>query len=164
MCKAMIIAKWFILNTNAEKKLCECEAYGVYEGITNSKLQRLLYYAQGISLALSGKPIFKDPILAQRQGPVVDEVYREFTSYGNAEIGEIELSEQEAQEINALDINTLNILNLTYENFAIYTAWQLRNITTADGTPWDNTIEEGGLNQEISLLGIQLYFELHVVE
>lgn len=45
--------------------------------ITNQKLQKLLYYAQGLSLAIYGKPIFNENILAWSYGPVVRSVYDE---------------------------------------------------------------------------------------
>ena len=44
--------------------------------ISNLKLQKLLYYAQGVTLALTGKPLFSDPIEAWQHGPVVPSVYR----------------------------------------------------------------------------------------
>jgi uncharacterized phage-associated protein len=38
------------------------------------KLQSLLYFAQGWHLAVHGEPLFPEPILAWRLGPVVEEV------------------------------------------------------------------------------------------
>lgn len=163
MYKALTIAQWFILKTNAERKALESEEFGAYEGITHLKLQKLLYYAQGICLALLGRPLFEEPILAWKHGPVVDEVYQEFKSYGSNPI-EIELSESDEEEINKLDANSLNILELTYDNFAIYTAWQLRNMTHEDGTPWDITVMNDGINSEISLDSIKTYFEENVID
>lgn len=39
------------------------------------QVQKLLYYAQGWSLAWTGKPLFDDPIEAWEKGPVVRSVY-----------------------------------------------------------------------------------------
>jgi len=39
------------------------------------KLQKLLYYSQGWSLAWDGEPIFPEPIQAWANGPVVYEVF-----------------------------------------------------------------------------------------
>ena len=51
--------------------------------LTPMKLQKLLYYCQGYSLALTGKPIFAEPIEAWEHGPVVDSVYQEYRQYKN---------------------------------------------------------------------------------
>jgi uncharacterized phage-associated protein len=40
------------------------------------KLQKLLYYSQGWSLAWDGQPIFSDPIEAWANGPVVPAVFQ----------------------------------------------------------------------------------------
>lgn len=50
------------------------------------KLQKLLYLAQGISLAVRGKPLFDDQIEAWQYGPVVRSVYRAAKKHGAAPI------------------------------------------------------------------------------
>jgi uncharacterized phage-associated protein len=55
------------------------------------------------------------------------------------------------------------VLNLTYDNFAIYTAWQLRQMTHEDNTPWDITQRTKGLFQEIDTKIIKEYFEKEIV-
>lgn len=50
-------------------------------GIEPEKLQALLYYVQGYSLALTGKPAFPDKIEAWECGLVVESVYREYEEY-----------------------------------------------------------------------------------
>lgn len=54
MFSAIEIAIWFLLKNNAEIRKHETtnDDYEVYEGITHLKLQNLLYYAQGINLAM----------------------------------------------------------------------------------------------------------------
>jgi len=52
------VARWF-LSRNRLRSLS-----GESDFISNLKLQKLLYYAQGIHLALYGKPLFNDPIEA----------------------------------------------------------------------------------------------------
>ena len=51
------------------------------EGLTNLKLQKLLYYAQAWSLALYDRAVFDDPIEAWVHGPVVASVFRRFKQY-----------------------------------------------------------------------------------
>ena len=50
--------------------------------ISNMKLQKLVYYAQGFYLALYGKPLFPERIEAWDQGPVIPELYRRFEKFG----------------------------------------------------------------------------------
>lgn len=52
------------------------------EPITNLKLQKLLYYAQGWHLVFFDKPLFKESIQAWVHGPVVPSVYSQFKGYG----------------------------------------------------------------------------------
>ena len=51
--------------------------------VTPLKLQKLLYYCQGYSLALTGKKLFDERIEAWRYGPVVDSVYQEYKKYND---------------------------------------------------------------------------------
>lgn len=44
-------------------------------GMTAMKLEKLVYYAQGWHLARQGTTLFKDPIQAWREGPVVPALY-----------------------------------------------------------------------------------------
>ena len=46
--------------------------------ISNLKLQKLLYYAQGFHLAIFNKPLFNEPIEAWAHGPVVGSSYRKY--------------------------------------------------------------------------------------
>ena len=50
--------------------------------LTNLRLQKLLYHAQGWHLAVFGRPLFPDQLEAWPQGPVVPDVYRMFEGDG----------------------------------------------------------------------------------
>lgn len=54
--------------------------------ISNLKLQKLLYFAQGYSLAITGDPLFEEEVEPWDFGPVVPEVYRHYKMYGANEI------------------------------------------------------------------------------
>jgi len=82
MMKAIDVANWFIAKANSEK-LDE----DVSEGISNLKLQKVLYFAQAAHLALyNKKSLFEDDICAWKLGPVVESVYHEFKSSENKPI------------------------------------------------------------------------------
>ena len=57
----------------------------VGDGISNLKLQKLLYYCQGTYLAIKGTPLFEHPIEAWEHGPVVPEVYHQYKEHGSGQ-------------------------------------------------------------------------------
>ena len=58
--------------------------------MTNLRLQKLLYFAQGWHLARFGRPLFDASIEAWPYGPVVPEVYRAYKEYGREGIASAE--------------------------------------------------------------------------
>jgi uncharacterized phage-associated protein len=53
--------------------------YDSGDNITNLKLQKLLYYAQGFHVAMrEGQPLFSESVLAWKHGPVVRQVYARY--------------------------------------------------------------------------------------
>ncbi len=162
---ALDIATWFIYKTNAEKKSNQMsnDDYEVYEGLTHLKLQKLLYYAQGICLANCGHVLFDDAIEAWEHGPVVRNVFKCFSSKGRNEIT-IDDAPSSVNVIEKIETDSeiREILNITYDNFAIYTAWQLRSMTHEIGTPWYKSYKVG-LNKVISIDLIKKYFETEVM-
>ena len=74
--KAIDVANFFIDLYNS-----------VPEGqVTNLSLNKLLYFAQGHSLAENGKPLFDEPIEAWQYGPVVPSVYHTFKKHRRSRI------------------------------------------------------------------------------
>lgn len=166
MFSALDIAIWFLLKNNAEVREHEAtnDNYEVYEGITHLKLQKLLYYAQGICLGMYDKPLFSEKIEAWQHGPVVREVYNEYCSNGRNNIN-IEMDYQKEKILRKIenDKEVSEVLNLTYDNFAIYTAWQLRQMTHEDNTPWDITQKTKGIPHEIDNNLIEEYFKREII-
>jgi uncharacterized phage-associated protein len=60
--------------------------------MTNLKLNKLLYYAQGVFLARAGRPLFADDIEAWSFGPVVPAVYQRYKICGKNPIAADEAS------------------------------------------------------------------------
>ena len=166
MLSAQEIAIWFLLKNNAEVREHEAtnDDYEVYEGITHLKLQKLLYYAQGICLAIFNRPLFEEQIEAWPHGPVVREVYNIYSPNKRNTIN-IELDGEKEEIINRLETNkdVYEVLNLAYDNFAIYTAWQLRDMTHQDNTPWDITQKTNGMFSAIDTELIKEYFKKEVI-
>lgn len=135
--KAMDVADWFIARANREKK----EEFG--EGISNLKLQKILYFTQAASLALDGKEFFEDKIYAWNYGPVVNDVYHQFK---NAQATPIALP----KDSKYLEFNdaTVTFLEDIWQLFGKYSAAKLVEITHSH-TPWKNTYD-GTPNKVIS--------------
>jgi uncharacterized phage-associated protein len=49
--------------------------------VSNLKLQKLLYYAQGWNLGIHGEPIFAEQIEAWIHGPVVPAIFRQYRTF-----------------------------------------------------------------------------------
>lgn len=141
------VARWFLSRNNL-KFIAEDTEY-----ISNLKLQKLLYYAQGMNLALYGKPLFEDAIVAWTHGPVVESVYQTYKSNGSEGIKSFQ------PPIENFTEEEEDTLQFTQTNFGQFSAWKLREMTHNE-TPWLTT----NRNQEISVTKIKSYFEEHYVE
>jgi len=56
------------------------------DSINHLRLQKLLYFTQGVSLALTGKILFKETIKALPYGPVVKSVFSQYKVFDNGTI------------------------------------------------------------------------------
>lgn len=98
--------------------------------ISNLKLQKLLYYAQGFHLALTGVPLFNEPIEAWTHGPVVPVVYREFSRFGSGALPRpLDL------DFSIYSAETRELLDEVHQVFGQFEAWKLRNMTHEE-PPW----------------------------
>ncbi len=123
------IAKWFL----AHNRIATDDEGAEY--ISNLKLQKLLYYAQGCFLAVTDTPLFNDDIVAWQHGPVVESVYHEYKKNGADGI----------QFNDDFDFSTFSteeneLLSEVYDVFGQYSAWKLRNMTHNE-TPWIETTQ-----------------------
>lgn len=98
------------------------------EGITNLKLQKILYFAQAYFVAKVGKTLFKEKIEAWEYGPVVPVIYHKYKSHGNRPI----VLEHDTSIISDIDKKNLDKV---WENFGGYSARRLVDITHAH-KPW----------------------------
>lgn len=109
--------------------------------MTHMKLQKLLYYCQGFSVALLGRPLFPEAIEAWIHGPVVPVVYQAFKRYEKAPIESSGLG-----SVDALTSKEKGLIDDVYSVYGGYSAAKLRNLTHSEA-PWldaegraDNTI------------------------
>ncbi len=123
--KARDIARYFLARSEPEAD----------DYISNLKLQKLCYYAQGCSLALNGRPLFSEKIEAWTHGPVVPDLYREFKNAGASAlpaVTDLDLTHYEDEDRAVLDE--------VYDYYGQFSASRLRNMSH-DDVPWKEAFD-----------------------
>jgi uncharacterized phage-associated protein len=120
--------------------------------LTQLKLQKLLYYCQGYYLAIQQTPLFSDEIQAWEHGPVVRNVYDQYTEKGiyiveDPKGGKRDLLTEEEQSI------CLEVLEVLGQ----FSAWRLREMTHKEA-PWVEAFSVGK-STPISQESLKSYFE-----
>ena len=119
------------------------------DNISNLKLQKLLYYAQGFHVAMhAGTPLFPEPIVAWDHGPVVEPIYHQFKHYRWQGI-----DRPKDFEIEDYSPEIRELLGAVYGVYGQYTAKGLEN-KTHNEPPWRDTPR----NSEISLDSLKEFF------
>ncbi|MFN7918773.1 MAG: DUF4065 domain-containing protein [Bryobacteraceae bacterium] len=126
------------------------------DSMSNLKLQKLVYYAQGFHLALTGKPLFNDPIMAWEHGPVVPTLYHGFKQHGGEPIPRPENGVDESNYSKEVR----EILNEVFDEYGQFSPWKLRNLTHEE-PPWREAYPTHG---EISQASMRRYFSTLVHE
>lgn len=148
MAKALDVAKYYIQLAEAEDEA---------DQLSHLRLQKLLYYAQGWSLALRRKPLFEDKIEAWAHGPVVPSVYPSFANYKSDLIppDHFELSK------DALTEDECTLVQAVWDAYKKFSATSLREMTHGE-PPWKDAYrncEPGQKCQaEITKLAMKKYF------
>jgi uncharacterized phage-associated protein len=101
--------------------------------ISNLKLQKLCYYAQGFHLAMFDEPLFPDSIVAWEHGPVVPEVYEEYRGHGGKAI-----PVPTDVDFGVLSEQAQDLMREVWDTCGQFSAWKLRNLTHAE-PPWAKT-------------------------
>jgi uncharacterized phage-associated protein len=135
------IAEYFLAKTNEE----------VGDQISNLKLQKLCYYAQGLALAARRQAFFESRIEAWAHGPVVPVLYQLYRDHGANGIpapGDFKLESYDAADRMILDD--------VYDYYGQYSAWRLREMTHLEA-PWKDAYERG-MNHVISHDALTAFF------
>jgi uncharacterized phage-associated protein len=94
------------------------------------RLQKLLYYVQGWSLALQGKAMFNNRIEAWVHGPVVPDVYRQYAKYGDQPI-----PPDDIKPPKDLSSEECSFIESVWRSYKGYSAISLREMTHKEA-PW----------------------------
>ncbi|MEV2910044.1 type II toxin-antitoxin system antitoxin SocA domain-containing protein [Paenibacillus larvae] len=130
--------------------------------VSHLKLQKLLYYAYATFLMATGKKLFKEPLVAFRYGPVVEEVFHKYKVNGSSQIDYKEdgtfciykddmIVKPSYMRVASSEHGILAvgcILKVLGE-YQSYSAEELVEKTHQVGGPWDRVYEEG-MNCEIT--------------
>jgi uncharacterized phage-associated protein len=142
---AQEVARYFLAKADS----------GVGDLISNLKLQKLCYYAQGVGVATRGRPLFDEPMEAWLHGPVVPPLYHAYSSYGRDAI-----PAPASFDIEVYDPADRLIMDDVYDYYGQYSAWRLRQMTH-DEPPWKNAYDEGRSNP-ITIESLNEYFSTQV--
>ena len=111
--------------------------------ISNLKLQKLVYYAQGCSLAINHEPLFDENLTAWQHGPVCIPLYYKYKEYG---AGAIPVPEE--LDLDKFSKEDQELLDEVYEIYGQFSAWKLRNMTHEEA-PWKETPINGVISHEV---------------
>lgn len=137
-------------------------------GISNLKLQKILYFIQAFFLTSTPGPCFKEKIEAWDFGPVVPKAYREYKQFGSCNIPEISYivdlnpddiwgSTVKKYTNNVIRNDDKKRIDTVVDRFADYSATDLVSITHSQA-PWENAYVPH-MNNEITIDAIKEYFD-----
>lgn len=137
------VAKWFLQNN---------DSIDSDSGNGNLKLQKLIYYAQCMHVAIFNTPMYSDKIEAWENGPVVREVYKQYRHY---QLGPNARNEDPVK-INALQEDVLRVINIVYGNKS---ANELIELTHGEN-PWKELKHKVDNHEdpEITISSIRRYY------
>ena len=121
------------------------------DAMTNLRLQKMLYYAQGWMLARHGVPLFHESIEAWKLGPVVPQCYEWYKGSGNNPL------KAEMPPREAFTADEYEVLLDTWTELAQYSTAQLVNMTHEQDTPWDK-VWNHSKQREITTEDIKRFF------
>ena len=146
MARAQDVARLFIEIAQKQSERDQGEA------MTNLRLQKLLYFAQGWHMARYGKPLFEEKIEAWKYGPVVPSVYSAYNQYGPDALHDVSPAE------DAFTEEELGLLMDVIREYWKYSGSGLVNLSHAAGTPWDAVYRDGQMHIEMKQEDIEAYF------
>jgi uncharacterized phage-associated protein len=120
--------------------------------LSNMKLQKLLYYAQGHYLAFFGEPLFDEELEAWSHGPVVPSVYRAFKENGSGDI-----PPTPSFDLSSIDPHTTEFLQKIWNTYGGIAAWKLRDMTHSED-PWATRFAEAERGTVIPKDALQQWF------
>lgn len=142
------VAKYFLAKCDPEDG----------DEMSNLKVQKLVYYAQGFHLAVMGEPLFPEDIYAWAHGPVVPDLYQAFKENGSDHIP----APTDFDPEGVFTPEQRELLDEVYESYGQFSAWKLRNMTHAEA-PWKDA-DARGYSLVITHDALRTFFLTRLVE
>lgn len=121
------------------------QRYGHQSALTHMKLQKLVFYANGWNLGVTGRPLVNEHAQVWRYGPVFRSLYDALTGYGNQRIEQPARLNPFSNEILTIpqddSQNNSLLIDWIWQRYGGFSAAELSDQTHAPGTPW-RTIAE----------------------
>jgi uncharacterized phage-associated protein len=121
MLDCLDIARYFIIRAYEDSREAE---------MTNMKVQKLLYYAQSLHLALYNEPLFENEIQAWRYGPVCPPAYHYYSEF---EANQLPVPAH--SEITSIPEQKKQLLEEVWDYFGIHHPYVLSSMTHLE-FPW----------------------------
>ena len=155
MIDCLNVARYFIVKAYED---------GIEAEMTNMKVQKLLYYAQSLHLALYDEPLFDHEIQAWRYGPVCPPAYKFYSEF---EAKQLPIPNKEF--LLQVSDEHKHLLEEVWEYFGGYHAYRLSGMTHLEfpwkkarrGLPSEASSTEPILLEDLKALGQQ---KLDVIE
>lgn len=125
--------------------------------VSNMHLQKMIFFAHAAYMKQTRKPLFLDPVVAWKHGPVVEQIYHDLKQYGNGVVtAEIVVAEP-AEGKNGLsyrfvtpairqdDTEVRDYLNQVWDALCGVETWRLRALSHAKDGAWYKTLAERGI-------------------
>lgn len=144
--ESVAVANWFVDKASENGR-----------GVTLMKLLKLVYFAHGWHLGLTGKPLIKEEIQAWKFGPVAPEVYHDFKENGSSEIvspaATITSGWDEPLKFGIPRIkenpSIEQFLGKIWDIYGGLSAYQLSQLTHQSDTPWYTVwYEQGAMSRK----------------
>ncbi len=139
------------------------------EPLTQMQVQKLVYFAHGWNLAITGEPLINERVEAWEYGPVVKSLYKDLREYGSGPIGR-PLVEPDWESLNSLITPTIDdgpdpdtndftkaLVQKIWDTYGRFKAFQLSEMTHVPDSPWSEARNTG--MQFIPDDRIRKYFE-----
>lgn len=130
------------------------------KSVTLMQIIKLVYLADGWSMALNGKPLSKLSPQAWQYGPVFPTVYNAFKRFGSSKINEFARDSVTGVEISErFSESELALIKQVVDSYGKYHAFRLSEMMHQPGTPWTVTFTKSGAYAEIPVQLIADHFD-----
>ncbi|CAI9831959.1 MAG: DUF4065 domain-containing protein [Nitrosopumilus sp.] len=136
---------------------------------TPLQVLKLAYLSHGYTLAITGKPLFSDMVVAGKLGPTIPTLDYAIREHGGAAIprlyscGTPVISPDIGRRIEELGgqftPNNRAIVDQMVRTFGKYEGADLASHLNKDGTPWSETIKASGEDSRIEDARLEAYFK-----